>query len=84
MLDILNVELKQTRFYQEVFAEGKDEGQQEGLQKGLQKGRQEAQLRIARSLLDVITDDRLLAQKTGLSEAEVRCLRAEQDQRGDA
>lgn len=72
MLDILNVELKQTRFYQEVFAEGKDEGLQQ------------ASLRIARSLLDVITDDRLLAQKTGLSEAEVRRLRAEQDQRGDA
>ena len=73
MLDILNVELKQTRFYQEVFAEGKDEG----LQKGRQEGRQEAQLRIARSLLDVMTDDRLLAEKTGLSEAEVLALRNE-------
>ncbi len=71
MLDILNVELKQTRFYQEVFAEGKDEG------------RQEAQLRIARSLLDVMTDDRLLAEKTGLSEAEVQRLRAERNQHGD-
>ncbi len=57
-----NVELKETRFYQEVFA----------------KGQREERLRIARSLLDVIADDRLLAEKTGLSEAEVQALRAQQ------
>ena len=57
------MELKETRFYQEVFAEGLEEGQRE------------ERLRIARSLLDVIADDRLLAEKTGLSEAEVRGLR---------
>ncbi|MCK7498711.1 MAG: DUF4351 domain-containing protein [Comamonadaceae bacterium] len=28
MLDIFNVELKQTRFYQDVFAEGLEEGRQ--------------------------------------------------------
>lgn len=71
MLDIFNVELKQTRFYQEVFAEGLEEGRQEGRQ----EGRREERLRIARSLLDLIADDRLLAEKTGLSEAEVRGLR---------
>jgi predicted transposase/invertase (TIGR01784 family) len=32
--DILNVELKQTRFYQDVFAEGLLEGKQEGRQEG--------------------------------------------------
>ncbi len=32
-------------------------------------------MRIARSLLDLIADDRLLAEKTGLSETEVRALR---------
>ncbi len=32
--DILNVELKQTRFYQDVFAEGQQEGRQEGRQEG--------------------------------------------------
>jgi predicted transposase YdaD len=68
MLDMLDVELKQTRFYQEVFAEGLEEGQKEG--------QRQERLRIARSLLDVILDDRLLAEKTGLSEAEVRALRA--------
>ena len=73
MLDIFNVELKQTRFYQEVFAEGLEEGHKEGRQEGQRQER----LRIARSLLDVIADDRLLAEKTGLSETEVRRLREE-------
>jgi predicted transposase YdaD len=61
MLNVLNVELKETRFYQEVFAEGQ----------------REERLRIAQSLLDVIANDRLLAEKTGLSEAEVQALRAQ-------
>ncbi|MEH2195327.1 MAG: Rpn family recombination-promoting nuclease/putative transposase [Nostoc sp.] len=34
-------ELKQTRFYQDVFAEGKEEGKQEGIQEGRQEGKQE-------------------------------------------
>lgn len=67
MLDILDVELKQTRFYQEVFSEGLEEGREEG--------QRAERLRIARSLLDLIADDRLLAERTGLSEAEVRALR---------
>ena len=32
--DILNVQLKQTRFYQDVYAEGQKEGRQEGRQEG--------------------------------------------------
>ena len=86
MLDIFNVELKQTRFYQEVFAEGLEEGHKEGHKEGRQEGRQEGRrqerLRIARSLLDVIADDRLLAEKTGLSEVEVRGLREEKNRGG--
>lgn len=70
MLNALNVELKETRFYREVFAEGLEEGRQEG--------QREERLRIARSLLDVIADGQLLAEKTGLSEAEVQALRAQQ------
>ena len=31
MLNLVDVELKQTRFYQEVFAEGQQEGRQEGI-----------------------------------------------------
>ncbi|HHW75676.1 MAG TPA: hypothetical protein GX399_01345 [Xanthomonadaceae bacterium] len=62
MLNLPNVELKEARFYRQVFAEGQ----------------REERLRIVRSLLDVIADDRLLAEKTGLSEAEVQTLRAQQ------
>jgi predicted transposase/invertase (TIGR01784 family) len=79
MLDIFNVELKQTRFYQEVFAEGLEEGHKEGRQEGRQEGQRQERLRIARSLLDVIADNRLLAERIGLSEEEVRRLREEGD-----
>lgn len=41
MLNLQDVDVKQTRFYQEVFAEGEQEGLQKGLQKGRQEGRQE-------------------------------------------
>ena len=40
MLALNEVELKQTRFYQEVSAEGRQEGRQEGKQEGLQEGKQ--------------------------------------------
>lgn len=36
MLNIQNIELKQTRFYQEVWAEGREEGREEGVQTGEQ------------------------------------------------
>ncbi len=35
MLNLVDVDLKQTRFYQEVFAEGQQEGRQEGRQEGV-------------------------------------------------
>jgi predicted transposase/invertase (TIGR01784 family) len=38
-------ELKQTRVYQQAFAEGIEEGEQKGRQEGEQKGRQEGELR---------------------------------------
>ncbi len=49
MLGLTHTDLKQSRFYQEVFAEGQKEGlgkglekgQKEGLEKGLEKGRRE-------------------------------------------
>ncbi len=44
---------------------------------GREEGQRQERLRIARSLLDVIADDRLLAERTGLSVAEVRRLRGE-------
>ena len=44
-------DLKQTRFYQEVFAEGK----QEGIQQGKQEGKLEAVSRMLESGVDVET-----------------------------
>ena len=38
MLNVLNVELKETRFYQEVFAEGLEEGREEGREEGQRAG----------------------------------------------
>jgi len=54
---------------------GRLAGRQEGLEEGLQKGQQQERIRTAQSLLDLIADDQLLAEKTGLSEDEVRELR---------
>jgi len=53
---MLGVEdLKQTRFYQEVFAEGKQEGKQEGIQEGKQEGKREAVFPMLASGVDVET-----------------------------
>jgi len=50
-------------------------GMHQGRKLGREEGQQQERLRIARSLLGLITDDRLLAEKTGLSEAQVKELR---------
>ena len=47
MIGITDVDLKQTRFYQDVFAEG----QQEGKQQGKQEGKQEEGVSIVLRLL---------------------------------
>lgn len=51
MLDLTDVDLKQTRFYQDVFAEGRQEGEQEGRQKGEQEGRQKEGVALILRLL---------------------------------
>lgn len=48
---------------------------QEGIKEGIQEGQQQERLRIARSLLDLVNDDLVLAEKTGLSVAGVQQLR---------
>ena len=73
ILDIFNVDLKQTRFYQEVCAEGVAEGREEGREEGQRQERPQ----IARGLLERVEDNRLLAEKTGLREAEIARLRGE-------
>ena len=51
MLALNEVELRQTRFYQEVSAEGRQEGRQEGKQEGLQEGKQEECILLLSRLL---------------------------------
>ena len=43
MLALTDIDLKQTRFYQDVLAEGRQEGRQEGRKEGRQEGRQEGE-----------------------------------------
>ena len=51
MLALNEIELKQTRFYQEVVEEGRQEGRQEGSQEGRQEGRQEECIALVTRLL---------------------------------
>lgn len=52
MLHLIDVELKDTRFYQEVFAEGEEigrkEGRMEGRREGLREGETDMLVRILR------------------------------------
>lgn len=57
--------------------EGRRAGLQEGLGQGMEQGKREAQKAIARALLDLIADDALLAERTGLPLAEVEAMRRE-------
>jgi predicted transposase YdaD len=51
LLDLHDAELKQTRFYQEVFAEGLEEGWEEGRKEGHNEGRHGATLELVRRQL---------------------------------
>lgn len=61
-------ELKQTRFYQEVFAEGKLEGKEEGKLEGKEEGK----LETIPQLLALGLSIEQIAQALGLDEAVVR------------
>ncbi|MBG1261501.1 Rpn family recombination-promoting nuclease/putative transposase [Nostoc commune] len=65
-------ELKQTRFYQDVFAEGRQEGKQEGRQEGKQEGIQETKLETIPRLLGLGLSIEQIAQALGLDEQVVR------------
>jgi predicted transposase/invertase (TIGR01784 family) len=68
MLNLPDTDLKQTRFYKEVFAEGRVEGRVEG--------REDAQRRTALNLLrQTELDDAAIAAATGLGADEVAALR---------
>lgn len=63
MLALTDIDLKQTRFYQDVLAEGRQEGHQEGRQEGRKEGRKQGE---AEMLL------RLISLKYGPPDAQVR------------
>lgn len=65
-------ELRQTRFYQDVFAEGKEEGRQQGKEEGKEEGRQEAKLETIPQLLALGLSIEQIAQALGLDEQVVR------------
>ena len=68
MLDIKTADIRQTRFYQEVLAEGREEGRQEGRQEGREEGRREAEAALL---------VRLLSRRLGvLLEAQTEQIRA--------
>ncbi|WP_295882082.1 DUF4351 domain-containing protein [uncultured Thiohalocapsa sp.] len=58
MLHLPDTDLKQTRFYQEVFAEGREEGQKEGREEGREEGAQRAEtsmlLRLVKRRFDQV------------------------------
>jgi len=73
-------EWKQTRFYQEVSAEGYQKGHQKGHQEGRQEGGQAKQLEITLKLLEIGLSIELVAEGTGLSVEQVQQLQQQSDQ----
>ncbi len=69
-------ELKQTRFYQEAFEEGKEEGRKEVFEEGRKEGARLEKLRIAPLMLKLGLSVEQVAQGLGLSIEEVRQIAA--------
>ncbi|NER49563.1 MAG: Rpn family recombination-promoting nuclease/putative transposase, partial [Symploca sp. SIO1A3] len=67
-------EWKQTRFYQEVEAEGYQKGLQKGYQEGIQEGIQENKIAIARSCKQQGLDIETIMAITKLSREEIEAL----------
>ena len=57
MLGYNDISLKETRFYQDVYAEGQQEGLQKGQQEGLQKGEAKLIQRQLTRRFGVLGDD---------------------------
>lgn len=84
-LKLLNMRPEERRNYEnyvkslvierDILETAKQDGVKIGRQEGLEQGQKQERMRIAQSLLELITDDHLLAEKTGLSIAEVHNLR---------
>jgi predicted transposase YdaD len=79
MLGLKDVDLKQTRFYQDVLAEGRREGRQEGRQEGRREGRREGR-QEGRQEGEALLVIRLLKRRFGdvnsVQEARIRAMSA--------
>ena len=69
MIGLTHTDLKQSRFYQEVFQEGQKEGLEKGLEKGRETGRREESLSMVLRLLR-----RRLGVLPSVQEERIRCL----------
>jgi len=67
----------QASMIESSYGVGRMEGRKEGKQEGRQEGKLAERRRIAVSLLDVIDDDSIMAEKTGLTLEQVKQLREE-------
>ncbi|MEH2217876.1 MULTISPECIES: Rpn family recombination-promoting nuclease/putative transposase [unclassified Nostoc] len=65
-------DLRQTRFFQDVFEEGKKEGRQEVFEEAKQEGKQEAKLEVIPHLLAFGFSIEQIAQALGFDEQVVR------------
>jgi predicted transposase/invertase (TIGR01784 family) len=71
-------ELKQTRFYQEAFTEGKEEGIEQGREQGIEQGKREVTLNAVRQFLALGLSLEQIAQGLSLSLEEVRQMAQQQ------
>ncbi|EIF6165889.1 PD-(D/E)XK nuclease family transposase [Clostridium perfringens] len=71
--EISALENSREKGLQEGVKIGKEEGRKEGKEEGLKEGELNAKKKLAKSLLDVL-DIEIIAQKTGLTEEEIRKL----------
>ncbi|MEH2179412.1 hypothetical protein [Nostoc sp.] len=65
-------DLRQTRFFQDVFEEGKKQGKQEVFEEAKQEGKLEAKLEVIPHLLAFGFSIEQIAQALGLDEQVVR------------
>jgi len=65
---MLVVDIERMPSYQIGLEQGMEQGIEKGIEKGVEKGKKEAQIEIAKNLLDVL-DNETISQKTGLRQS---------------
>ena len=69
---------QQASMVESTYGWGMHKGLIQGREEGREEGQREERLRIARGLLDLIADDRLIAERTGLTPEQVAALRGDE------